>query len=117
MAEYDRRQDEWHHQANLAAIELKQIDQQLTAAQIRLAVAEQELRNHDQQTDNAREFDQFLHSKFTNHELYQHMVGQVSGLYFQSSPTCVRHRKAGGALLPLRTRATGRPLRAIRILG
>jgi hypothetical protein len=26
MVEYDRRQDEWDHQANLATIELKQID-------------------------------------------------------------------------------------------
>ena len=84
MAEYERRKDEWDHQANLATIELKQIDQQLTAAQIRLAVAEQELRNHEQQIDNAREVDQFMRSKFTNQDLYQWMIGQVSGLYFQS---------------------------------
>jgi len=84
MADYGRRQDEWDHQANLAAIELKQIDQQLTAAQIRLAVAERELRNHDQQVDNARDVDEFLRGKFTNQDLYQWMTGQVSGLYFQS---------------------------------
>ncbi|CAN5748130.1 hypothetical protein BH18ACI4_BH18ACI4_05180 [soil metagenome] len=70
--------------ANLAAIELKQIEQQLTATEIRRAVAEQELRNHDQQIDNARDVDRFLRDKFTNQDLYQHMVGQVSGLYFQS---------------------------------
>ena len=84
VAEYSRRQDEWDHQAHLATIELKQIDQQLTAAEIRLAVAERELRNHDQQIDNAREADQFLRGKFTNQDLFQWMVGQVSGLYFQS---------------------------------
>jgi hypothetical protein len=84
MAEYDRRQDEWNHQANLATIELKQIDQQLLAAEIRLAVAEQELRNHDRQIDNARDVDQHLRDKFTNQDLYQWMIGQVSGLYFQS---------------------------------
>jgi hypothetical protein len=84
MGEYTRRQDEWDHQANLATIELKQIEQQLTAAEIRLAVAEQELRNHDQQIDNARAVDRFLRDKFTNQDLYQHMIGQVSGLYFQS---------------------------------
>ena len=83
-AEYERRQDEWTHQANLATIELKQIDQQLTAAQIRLAIAEQELRNHDQQIDNAKETDQFLRNKFTNQDLFSWMAGQVSGLYFQS---------------------------------
>jgi len=84
LAEYDRRQDEWDHQADLATIELQQIDPQLTAAEIRLAVAAQELRNHDQQIDNAHEVDQFLRGKFTNQDLYQWMVGQVSGLYFQS---------------------------------
>ena len=84
LGDYNRRQDDWNHQANLAAIELKQIDQQLAAAQIRLAIAQQELRNHDQQIDNARATDEFLRAKFTNQELYQWMIGQVSGLYFQS---------------------------------
>jgi len=84
IAEYGRRQDEWDFQANLATIELAQIDQQLAAAQIRLAIAEQELHNHDQQIDDAREVDQFLRGKFTNQDLFQWMTGQVSGLYFQS---------------------------------
>src|SRR5262249_17464478 len=73
-----------NHQTNLATKELKQIEQQLTAAQFRLAIAEQELRNHDQQTDNARDVDQFLRDKFTNQDLFQWMIGEVSGLYFQS---------------------------------
>ena len=84
MAEYDRRKDEWDHQANLTTLELKQIDQQLTAAQIRLAMAQQEVSNHDRQIDNARGANEFLRGKFTNEDLYQWMVGQVSGLYFQS---------------------------------
>lgn len=84
MGEYARRQDEWDLQAELATFELKQIDQQLIAVEVRFAVAEQELRNHDQQIDNAREIDQFLRGKFTNQDLYQWMIGQVSGLYFQS---------------------------------
>jgi hypothetical protein len=84
IAEYGRRQDEWNHQGNLATIELKQIDQQLTAAQIRLAIAQQELSDHDQQIDNARDTDEFLRGKYTNQDLYQWMIGQVSGLYFQS---------------------------------
>lgn len=83
-AEYVRRQEEWDHQANLATIEVKQIDQQLAAAEIRLAIAEQELKNHDQQIENARDVDRFLRDKFTNQDLYQYMVGRVSGLYFQS---------------------------------
>ncbi len=84
MADYGRRKDEWDHQANQATIELKQIDQQMTAAMIRLAVAEQELRNHDQQIDNANEVNEFLRGKYTNVDLYQWQVGQISGVYFQS---------------------------------
>jgi hypothetical protein len=84
LAEYVRRKDEWDHQANLGTIELKQIDQQLTAAQIRLAIAQKELSNHDQQVDDARDTDLFLRGKFTNQDLFQWMIGQVSGLYFQS---------------------------------
>ena len=84
QGEFDRRQDEWNYQANLATIELKQIDQQLAAANIRLAIAQQELRNHDLQIENARDTDQFLRSKFTNQDLFQWMIGQVSSVYFQS---------------------------------
>jgi hypothetical protein len=84
LAEYSRRKDEWDFQANLATIELKQIDQQITAGQIRLAIAQQELQNHDQQTDDAREVDRQLHDKLTNQDLFHWMTGQVSALYFQS---------------------------------
>ena len=84
IAEYGRRKDEWDHQASLAALELKQIDKQLLAAQIRLAVAEQELRNHDKQIDDARKVDEFLRGKFTNQDLYSYTASQVSSVYFQS---------------------------------
>jgi hypothetical protein len=84
LGEFVRRKDEWSFQGDLATIELKQIDEQLAAAEIRQAIAENELRNHDQQIDNAREIDQFLRGKFTNQDLFQWMIGQVSSLYFQS---------------------------------
>ena len=60
LGEYHRRQDEWTFQADLAAREVKQIEQQVTAAQIRLAIAQRELTNHDLQIDNARATDEFL---------------------------------------------------------
>ena len=40
--------------------------------------------NHDLQVENAQEVDEFMRSKFTNRELYDWMVGQISGIYFQS---------------------------------
>jgi hypothetical protein len=84
MGGYQRRSEEWQHQGNLAALELQQIDDQILAATIRQQIAEKELENHDVQIDNAKGIDEFMHDKFTNHELYSWMVGQVSGIYFQS---------------------------------
>src|SRR5262249_52801091 len=84
LGEYHLRQDEMTFQADLAAREVKQIEQQVTAAQIRLAIAQRELANHDLQIDNARATDEFLRGKYTSQDLYQWMIGQVSGAYFQS---------------------------------
>ncbi|MBK6620715.1 MAG: hypothetical protein IPG32_07515 [Saprospirales bacterium] len=54
MAGYHRRQEEWKHQENLANLELKQMEKQITGAQIRLALAEKELENHEMQMENTR---------------------------------------------------------------
>ncbi len=82
---YLRRQDDWTHQADLATKELMQVEKQIAAAEIRLAISERELENHDLQIDSAREVDAFMRDqKFTNQALYGWMVGQLSGIYFQS---------------------------------
>ena len=84
MGSYQRRSEEWKLQANLAAKEIEQADQNILAAQIRTAVAEMELRNHDVQIQNATDTDTFMRDKFTNQELYDWMVSQISSIYFQS---------------------------------
>ena len=81
---YQRRKEDWDFQAKTAEIELKQIDKQILAAEIRLAIAEKDLENHDLQIENAKTIDEFLKNKFTNEELYAHMVDQVSSIYFQT---------------------------------
>jgi hypothetical protein len=81
---YQRRQDDWIFQTQSADLELKQIDKQIAAAEIRLAIAEKDLENHDLQMEQSKEMDDFLNSKFTNEELYDYMVGQISSVYFQS---------------------------------
>jgi hypothetical protein len=83
-AEYGRRKEEWDHQANVERIDLQQIDRQIIAAQLRLEIANRELINQERQIDNSRGTDEFLRGKFTNQDLYQWMIGQVSGLHFQS---------------------------------
>ncbi|MFB3885320.1 MAG: neuraminidase-like domain-containing protein [Thermodesulfobacteriota bacterium] len=83
-AGYHRRQDEWIHQADLASKELKHMEKQIAATEIRLAIAEKELENHELQIENAKKVDVLMHDKFTNEELYDWMVGQISAVYFQS---------------------------------
>jgi hypothetical protein len=79
-----RRQEEWGLQVKLAGIELQQIERQIVAQEIRKQIAQHEQRIHERQIANAAESDEFLRNKYTNKELYDWMVGQLSALYFQA---------------------------------
>ncbi|XZF16348.1 neuraminidase-like domain-containing protein [Chitinophagaceae bacterium MMS25-I14] len=79
-----RRSEEWQQQLTMANAELAQIDKQMVAAQIREAIAEQELANHNLQYQNAIALDQAMHDKYSNEDLYDWMIGQISLTYFQS---------------------------------
>ena len=84
LGSHMRRWEEWKLQERMAKIELDQIADQLVAAEIRHTIAEKELENHDLQIENAKAVDETMRSKFTNQELYDWMVGQISSLYFQT---------------------------------
>ncbi len=84
IGNYERRADDWNFQADLASKEIQQVEKQIAAAEIRLAIAEKDLENHDLQTENSREVEEFLKDKFTNQELYNWMVTQISSIYFQT---------------------------------
>jgi len=84
MAGYDRRSDDWQFQAEQAAKELDQIDKQIAAAEVRIALLEKEIDNHELQLSNSKEVYDYMSSKYTNAELYSWMVSQISTLYFQS---------------------------------
>ena len=81
---YERRQDEWVHQSKLALSELKQIQQQILAAEIRKDIAERELKNHDAQIENAQAVDDFMRSKFTSQQLFRWMSSQIAEVYFRT---------------------------------
>lgn len=83
-AGHERRFEEWKFQELLSEKELEQVDKQIAAAELRIAIAERELENHVLQIENAKATDAFMRSKYTNEELYQWQVGQISGAYFQS---------------------------------
>ncbi|MCL4553151.1 MAG: neuraminidase-like domain-containing protein [Candidatus Marsarchaeota archaeon] len=84
IGQYQRRQDEWVFQSRLALKEIGQIRKQIAAAEIRKLIAEKELANHEKQIKNAEDVAKFMHDKYTNRELYQWMVNQISGVYFQT---------------------------------
>ena len=81
---YDRRFDDWKLQERLAKKELAQISRQIVAAEIRRDIAETDLKNHDLQIENAKKTDEFMRSKFTNKELYEWTIGQISSVYFRA---------------------------------
>ena len=81
---YERRRDDWQMQAATAAKELEQLDQQILAAEIRLDIANKDLRNHELQMDHNIAVDNYMRSKFTNSDLYTWMISQLATSYFQS---------------------------------
>jgi hypothetical protein len=84
MAAHVVREHEWVLQSNLAAKDLMQIDKQIAGAQIRFEIAKKELDNHKKQIEHAEVVEEHLRTKYTNQQLYQWMIGQIAGLYFQS---------------------------------
>ncbi|WP_221409163.1 Tc toxin subunit A-related protein, partial [Reichenbachiella versicolor] len=81
---YDRRRDDWKFQADMAITEIQQSEKQIAAAEIRLALSERELVNHELQITQSEEAQEFMKSKYTNRQLYSWMITQTSKLYFQS---------------------------------
>ncbi|MCB0557119.1 MAG: hypothetical protein KDD02_26470, partial [Phaeodactylibacter sp.] len=79
-AGYDRRQEEWDFQADLAREELRQAEKQVLAAEIRLGLAERELAQHDLQQAQREEVYDFLRRKFTGLDLYSWMSGELAQL-------------------------------------
>ncbi|MFO7579714.1 MAG: hypothetical protein R6W74_05850 [Nitrosomonas halophila] len=84
LGQWTRRAEDWALQQQLALKELEQIDAQITAAEIRIQLAERELATHDRQIEQAAAVEEFLRDKFTNQELYAWMRGRIAGIFFQT---------------------------------
>ncbi|WP_020527569.1 neuraminidase-like domain-containing protein [Flexithrix dorotheae] len=84
MGQYGRRKEEWDHQTEVAESEIKQIEKQLAGIDIKIAMAEHELSNHERRIELAEESTAFLKDKFTNETLYNWMLSQMSSVYFQT---------------------------------
>ncbi len=84
MGSYQRRQEDWILQRDLAYQEIKQIEQQALASEIRIAIAEKEKENLELQISQSQTVDEFMKNKYTQQQLYGWMVGQIATVYFQT---------------------------------
>jgi peptidoglycan hydrolase-like protein with peptidoglycan-binding domain len=84
VGQYHHRQDEWKMEGTLATDEMARIDSETIAAQILQDVATKEKSAQDTAVQAASDVDDFLHSKFTDQELYDWMIGETSTTYFQA---------------------------------
>ncbi|WP_039914212.1 Tc toxin subunit A-related protein [Cellvibrio mixtus] len=81
LAGHLRRRDDWAFQNNQVLKELKQIDKQILANQIRIDITAKELDNHQLQLEQSHAVDDVLRNKFTNAQLYQWMSTELGALY------------------------------------
>ncbi len=84
IASYQRRDEDWDLQKKLATCDVKQINHTIEANQINQAIAEQELKAHQESIKQNQEKREFFESKFTSKELYDWMKGQIAVIYFQA---------------------------------
>ncbi len=83
MGGYQRRAEEWDFQEDQAGREFNQIQAQIEAAKVRVAIAEIELANQEMQIEQQRGVEEYLRGKYTNRQLYDWMLRQASTVYFQ----------------------------------
>lgn len=84
IAGFQQREEEWDFQQELASVEIKQIERQIAGAKIAVSIAEKEVENQQLQIETAKTEDEYLRNKYTNQQLYNWMLTQVSSVYFQA---------------------------------
>ncbi|KAF1983002.1 hypothetical protein K402DRAFT_361709 [Aulographum hederae CBS 113979] len=71
-------------QANISGYEIKNVDKQVLAQRIRIDIANREIENQQKAIDHAAEIEDYLHSKYTNRELYAWMEGSIRSVHHQA---------------------------------
>lgn len=85
MARIAERNAKYQLEIQLAQDELTEIDTARSAiAALKIVLAQSQLDDFDAKTQDAQNVAQFLLTKFTNQQLYDWMVSQISSVYFQS---------------------------------
>jgi hypothetical protein len=92
-ASYERREQEWEFQQQLASDDVATSSDQITVAKDQLAVVKQQSAIATIQQTNAQDVVNFLSSKFTNPDLYDWMsgvLGQVYRYFLQQATSIAR---------------------------
>jgi hypothetical protein len=83
-AAFERRREGWEHQRMLAVQELEQIERQITAAELRVQIAERALEMHQNAMTEQEEIIDFFRDKFSNTGLYLWLSTWLQRLYRQA---------------------------------
>ncbi len=84
IASYQRRKQDWELQELMASDDINEIQYHITMAQYQEHIRKQEITVLEEQVIQENKVANFYVNKFTNEQLYQWYIGQVSALYFQA---------------------------------
>ncbi|WP_415920091.1 neuraminidase-like domain-containing protein [Tateyamaria sp. SN6-1] len=82
MGSFNRRADDWSHMAAQAALEMEHTDAQIATADVRIAIMNREITLQELRHAQAEGIEEYLKNKYTNEELYDWHIAQISALYF-----------------------------------
>ena len=84
QASYQRRFDEVKYQRSSVEKEIEQMNKHIKAAEFQHTIAEKERDNNELQINQSMAIDEYMHNKYTNQQLYDWMLQQLTTIYFQS---------------------------------
>jgi hypothetical protein len=84
LSEFIMRAHNWKLEASLAAREIARVDKDLASARVGELIVTTDRDNHLKQIEESEKVEEFLRTKYTQRDLYDWMVGQISAVYFQA---------------------------------
>ncbi|MCW7549691.1 neuraminidase-like domain-containing protein [Photorhabdus sp. APURE] len=97
-AGYQRRQEEWTLQRDVADNEITQLDAQIQSLQEQITMAQKQITLSETEQANAQAIYDLQTTRFTGQALYNWMAGRLSALYYQmydsTLPICLQAKAA-----------------------
>jgi hypothetical protein len=83
QAEYQRRRAEWQQELEVLGKQKARLDKQISGANLKLELANKDLRRSELELEGSARSQEFLRTKFTSEELYGWMLSQLASVHFQ----------------------------------